>query len=355
MTVKRTNNIDLLRFVLASMVFLVHVHVLSGVQELGFLSRYVSADLAVKGFFVVSGFLIFRSFEASRSVTDYFDKRARRIYPAYACVIFVSVLIGAFITNLGWSDYISLSLLKYLAANLVFLNFLALNLPGVFTGNSLEAVNGALWTLKIEVAFYLVVPLIALFFRRFGFLRVFTVLYAMSVVYLLVLETMAQRTGNPLLELLARQLPGQLTYFLIGGAFHYHKALLDRWTMPISVLSVTWLLFRSAPFDAILTPICLGFVVMYFAMGIPSLGNFGRHGDLSYGVYIIHFPVLQFLVWKGFFARNPVVAFILAIVVIICLAWVSWHLIEKRWLRKSSHYVLSAGQVPDEAEGMKAE
>ena len=142
MTVKRTNNIDLLRFVLASMVFLVHVHVLSGVQELGFLSRYVSADLAVKGFFVVSGFLIFRSFEASRSVTDYFDKRARRIYPAYACVIFVSVLIGAFITNLGWSDYISLSLLKYLAANLVFLNFLALNLPGVFTGNSLEAVNG---------------------------------------------------------------------------------------------------------------------------------------------------------------------------------------------------------------------
>jgi peptidoglycan/LPS O-acetylase OafA/YrhL len=345
MTENQTNNFDLLRFVLASMVFLVHVHVLSGAQELAFLSRYVSADLAVKSFFVVSGFLIFRSFEASRSVTDYFEKRARRIYPAYACVILVSALIGLVVTQLRWSDYLSMPLLKYLAANLVFLNFLAPKLPGVFAGNPFEAVNGALWTLKIEVAFYLLVPLIAMLFRRFGFVRVLAVLYVMSVIYLLVFEIMAQRTGRPVFDMLAMQLPGQLTYFLIGGAFHYRESLLSRRTWPIVILSGLWLVFGSGPLDAILAPICLGFVVVYFAMGIPSLGNFGRYGDLSYGIYIIHFPVLQFLVWKGFFARSPEIAFFAAIVVINLLAWGSWHLVEKRWLRKSSHYVLSTGQA----------
>jgi len=45
----RMNNLDLLlRFVLASMVFLAHVHILSGAQELRFLSRYMSADLALR-------------------------------------------------------------------------------------------------------------------------------------------------------------------------------------------------------------------------------------------------------------------------------------------------------------------
>ena len=334
------------------MVFLVHVHVLSGAQELEFLSRYVSADLAVKGFFIVSGFLIFRSFEASSSVRDYFEKRVRRIYPAYACVIIICAVAGGFITQLRWSDYISPALIKYLAANLVFLNFLAPDLPGVFAGNPLQAVNGALWTLKIEVAFYFVVPFIALLFRRFGAVSVSIVLYVMSLVYLIGFEALSEHTDRPYFEMLARQLPGQLTYFLVGGLFHYHELLMRRRVLPIFLLCVPpLLLFRVPLIDPILTPVCLGFVVMYFATGMPCLGNFGRHGDFSYGIYIIHFPILQFLVWNGLFARNATFALILAITAILLLAWASRHLVEKRWLRKSSHYVLSSRNVTHSVEG----
>jgi peptidoglycan/LPS O-acetylase OafA/YrhL len=339
---RQKNNFDLLRFVLASMVFLVHAHVLSGEKSLEFLSRYVSSDFAVKGFFVVSGFLIFRSYYASRSLADYFDKRIRRIYPAYACVILVSAVLGGFISQSPLTDYVSPALFKYVAANLVFLNFLAPNLPGVFSSNAFEAINGALWTLKIEVAFYVAVPVIVLLFRRFGTLRVSAALYALSVVYLVALEAMAERSGNVYLTALARQLPGQLAYFIVGGLFHFHEAVLRRWAGPMALLSVMVLLMPIPYLDPVLAPVCVGFIVMYFATGTIFLGNFGRYGDLSYGVYIIHFPVLQFLVWKGWFAWNAALAFSIALVLIIALALGSWHWVEKRWLRKSSHYVLSS-------------
>ena len=60
------NNFNLLRFFLASLVFLVHSSNLSAVNELKVLEN-LSSSFAVKSFFVVSGFLIFMSYENSTS------------------------------------------------------------------------------------------------------------------------------------------------------------------------------------------------------------------------------------------------------------------------------------------------
>jgi peptidoglycan/LPS O-acetylase OafA/YrhL len=342
--VPQRNNFDLLRFLFAGAVVLYHVHVCSRAPELDFL-RAISADLAVKSFFVVSGFLVFMSFEQSRSTREYFGKRIRRIYPGYATVVVAAAVLGACITEASWREYCSSALWRYLAANLAFANFLAPTLPGVFAHNPVPEVNGALWTIKIEVMFYLCVPLLAWFGGRVGRTRVLALAYGLAIAWSVGLGMLAARSEHgAVLARLAYQLPGQLGYFAAGALCYYHLTALRRYWTPAIALGIGGMLIGGAwpVLKVVIEPASLALVVVYLAFGIRHLGNFAAYGDLSYGVYIVHVPVLQTLVAAGLFARSPYAALALAIVVVLALAFASWHLVEKPFLRRGSHYVVAS-------------
>ena len=339
--VPQRNNFDLLRFLFAGAVVLYHARICSLAPELDFLG-VISADLAVKAFFVVSGFLVFMSFEQSRSTREYFGKRIRRIYPAYATVVVAAAVLGACITEASWRDYFSSGLWRYLTANLAFLNFLAPTLPGVFVRNPVTEVNGALWTIKIEVMFYLCVPVLACLAARSGRTRVLALAYAYGIAWSVGLGTLAARVEDgALLARLAYQLPGQLGYFAAGALCYYQLPALRRHWTPAVALGIggmlvgnTWPVLKIA-----VEPAALALVVVFLAFGLRHLGNFARYGDLSYGVYILHVPVLQTLVAVRLFERSPYGALVLAIVLVLLLAFASWHLVEKPFLQRGSHYV----------------
>ena len=333
------NNFDLLRFLFAFIVFLVHAYVLSGAESLSILSDVFSSEIAVKSFFVVSGFLIFMSYENSKNAGNYFSKRARRIYPAYLFVIVACVFLGMILSKYSLHEYISLELAKYIAANLVFLNFMHPNLPGVFEHNSLQAINGALWTLKIEVMFYLLVPVVVMAFRKFGRMKVILLLYVCSVLYSVYMEYMANKTGTGFYLELQRQLPGQLVYFLAGATGYYYFQHFAKYTPWLALFAVVAFTMQSwLPWIAV-QPIALGVLVIYFACIFSYVGNFGKYGDFSYGVYIVHFPILQLLVSFGLFSTHPWLMLLVAVSIVIAIAFILWHFVEKRFLRKSSHYV----------------
>lgn len=335
----RTNNFDLIRFVLASIVVFFHACVLSQSEPLSFLLRFISSSMAVKGFFVVSGYLIFRSWEGSRDALDYSTKRVRRIYPGYAAVVLGAALIGAAATPLPLQECFSAAWCKYVIANLLFMNFLEPNLPGLFTGNPVAAVNGALWTLKIEVMFYAVVPALAWVMRRCGPVRGGLIIYASAVVYTPWMLHLAGTTGNDLFRILSYQLPGQLSFFIVGAVLYYKEESVRRWLLPGAVIAIPALAVGGPVFTLLFEPLLLGVIVIYFAIAFPHLGNFGRFGDFSYGIYIIHFPVLQWLVWKGYFVQAPFASLLLGWGVILIAAFLSWHLVERPFLLRSSHYV----------------
>lgn len=335
----RINNFDFLRWLFAVVVFLVHAHVLSGNSQLSIFSEILSSDIAVKSFFVISGFLIFMSFEKSSNMNNYFSKRVRRIYPAYFSIILLCAVAGAIFTNVPISQYFSLGLLKYLLTNLLFLNFLHPELPGLFASNPVNAVNGALWTLKLEVMFYFCVPLFVFLMRRWGHWKVIISIYVLSFIYLSLVQAWGLHTGSAMYPELQRQLPGQLAFFIAGALLYYNFSGFQRYAKWL-VFAAT-LVLLSRPWLPVnwLEPIALAILVIYFACSFPYLGNFGKYGDFSYGIYIVHFPILQTLIAFGFFEHKPFLGLMIAGILTFTMAYVFWHLIEKQFLRKNSHYV----------------
>lgn len=319
------NNFDLLRLVFAAAVFLYHCYALTLDPRLLPLGKYLSAEFAVRSFFAISGFLIFMSYERSVSLREYFEKRFRRIYPAYFCVILLTVIAGL----LAGASHV----LEYLAANLVFLNFLRPSLPGLFSHNPVAVVNGALWTIKVEVVFYLLVPALVWLLRGSKRLWMLGALYAVSIVWHQSLSAKPE---------LARQLPGQLSYFMSGAFLYYYFAEMEK--RPLA-----WFLIACAGYFSglnFLQPLCLGVIVIWLACFAWNPGRVAKHGDFSYGVYIYHFPVVQSLVWLGYFERNAWASVLLAGIITGCLAFLSWRLVEKPFLKKSSHYLRTASPAP---------
>lgn len=334
----KENNFDLLRFCFAAMVFFVHAYQLSGAPELSIFADLFSSSIAVQCFFVVSGFLIFMSYENSSSLGNYLEKRARRIYPAYFTVVVLSALFCVFVSSYSWVDYYgSIDFYKYLAANLVFLNFIQASLPGVFAENQLVAVNGALWTLKIEVMFYLSVPLLIWLFRKLGLWQGLLLAYAGSVLYKAWMGQLIDMHGGIYVEL-QRQLPGQLMYFVAGGALYYYFDQFKARSRQLLLLAVGGLIIEHYLQPGFLHAASLAVIVVYLAFIFKYMGNFGRFGDFSYGVYILHAPILQVLIVYGVFDQ-PWLAFLVACLLVMVTAYIMWHRVEKPALRSSSHYV----------------
>lgn len=252
-------NLDAVRLYLALSVCGYHVAMLAGQPKPLWALR---PDLAVTAFFILSGAVIFASLARGIKLREFYWRRARRIYPAYAFVVIVcAILLASSVRDA----------LNYAIPNLLFLSYLAPTIPGAFDGG---LVNASLWTLKIEVGFYLIAPLIAYAVKRWG-LWVLVLAAAASALWS---WTVPPPWGH--------QLPGKLHWFAIGG-------------------------------------------LLYHWFGLPKAR---WNTDLSFGLYIVHFPIAQAL-------GDPA----LAVAASLLAAWLLWHLIERPSLgRKPANALVAA-------------
>jgi peptidoglycan/LPS O-acetylase OafA/YrhL len=332
----RPNNFDLTRLCLAIIVVLFHVSVLSAAPGLSYL-RYLDGGAAVEGFFVISGFLILASYERSRSLAAYLSKRARRILPAYWLSTLLCICIA-----LAFSR--SLHIWRFLFFNLTFLNFLQPGVPGVFSNNpATSALNGALWTIKIEVSFYLFVPVLVWLCRRFGYdliLAGFT------------LASIACRYSLASHESFSRQLPGQLSFFCIGALAYRHLAHFRKrgwWLLPPAILCYIATAFADW---FVLRLLSIPILVLTLSLLVPEIKGPTRWGDFSYGTYVLHFPIIQTIVALGG-AHHSYVFLALTIILVGSLAVFSWFFVERIWLPRTQQPRLremALGQQPMPAE-----
>ncbi len=310
----RPNNLDLARLLLALTVFFGHVYFLSHAPELRLLG-YFDGPFAVSGFFSISGFLIFASYERSRSLREYFTKRAMRILPGYWTSTLLCIAIAVAFSH-------SIHVGRFVLANLTFLNFLAPGVAGVFSHNPEDSIlNGSLWTIKIEVAFYLIVPIVVWICRRFRRDVVLISITAMSIAY-----QFALAPNHPTLSY---QLPGQMGFFCAGALIYYHLPRfrkVGRW-MVLPAIAVYIGYKYSGWF--ILSVVCIPIIILGFGLLTPETKKVTGWGDFSYGIYVLHYPIVQTIVALGLFQQFPFSAFALSVVVVFASAILSWFFIER--------------------------
>lgn len=202
-------------------------------------------------------------------------------------------------------------------------------LPGVFEDNLYKfVVNGSLWTLPLEFSLYI-------FLFILGFIGIYR--KKITIVILFLIFLFLYWFYRPLLENI--QIPfignGLLVYipigfFLAGMLYYlYRDKIILNW--PIFVfLFFLWIVLIKSQYLILISL----FVIPYFVIFIASIVNkklnsFGKNMDLSYGIYIIAFPIQQLIIYEFNNTIDPLLLFILSLLLIIPLAAVSWFIIEK--------------------------
>lgn len=335
----KSNNFDIIRLLAACLVVFSHSFSLLGHREpvAHWLGGYdTGGGWAVSIFFVISGFLIARSC-LERSFPVYLGSRLARIIPALAVLVLFDVLIiGPLFTSLPIKEYFSSwQTISHLYSISIF--FQQNGLPGVFDGS---IVNGTIWTLPIEFACYILLPILYIA----SLMRRWTILIPLIIVAFLYIHSVrsgldwANQGGEIFFGLPYFSTVKNTLFFMIGAAFWVHRNDIPV-SRTIAVISFVLLIFGS--FGYLKQPILyssLSYLTIYMALAKHIPINLQKWpGDISYGIYLYGFPLQQAIIYSRLNGHiDPLTLSIVSLPITCVIAFMSWHLVEKPalyWIR----------------------
>jgi peptidoglycan/LPS O-acetylase OafA/YrhL len=338
---RKTNNFGFLRLLFAILVILAHSpELIDGNRTRELLTRIFGTvsfgTIGVDGFFLISGYLITKSFLQSESTFEYLLKRVLRIYPGYIIAfLFCLLVVGPFAGG-HLSDLSITSTLGHM------LTLKAPQLEGAFEGTSYPSLNGSMWTIAYEFRCYLLVLALGvagLFSKRPFILVGSVVALSLSVIPISVFahppQWMLGLLGYPEYTL---RLTG---IFGCGALFYlYRDRIQYNWKIALAAGCGMAILLFSQTMAEIGLAIFGGYVLFWFAFNFksPVLASVGQKMDLSYGVYLYAFPVQKLLIW-AYPGISPWSVFAVATVISGLFAWASWRLIEKPFLNLKTAFV----------------
>lgn len=287
-------------------------------------------------FFALSGFLVAGSMGRTR-LHQFVTLRVVRLFPALA----VEIVLSALILGLVLTD---LPRLQYLASpqfHAYFLNIVGsihYELPGVFEDNPFpRAVNGQLWTIPFELECYLALILLsvsALLKRRLAFTAI--------VAGLSLALTARVLAGHPVDA--TNHVPGRMLVLCFLAAVSLY---LYRDTLPYSgrlgaASAAAAAALLQVPDTCYLAAFPVAYLTVWLGLMRPPAIPFG---DLSYGVYLFHFPIEQTVVHVFPGVRSWWLLTLIALPLTTACAWLSWTLIEKPTLVRKKLILAAVDRV----------
>jgi peptidoglycan/LPS O-acetylase OafA/YrhL len=335
----RENGFGALRLLFASLVIASHTPQMfdggdSGREPLRQIFGTITlGELAVDGFFLISGYLITASFISDPR--SYIAKRVLRIYPAFvvcflACILIVAPLGGVNLAGVTTGEWIKLG------GQLLLLK--APESLGAFPGLSIPALNGSMWTISYEFRCYLLAALLGLlgFYRRRGlYLALTLALLAANFAFLLPVGDVIEQVMRPLNVVLGQpdQAVRLTSVFMAGACLKLY---------PIDYRGRYAALAAGALVAALFVPVLgsvalatLGAYVLFwvaFKVTWRPLRTLNAKDDISYGLYLYAWPIGNLLIWY-WHDMNLIVHGLLTLAGSVTLGFLSWHLLEKHCMK----------------------
>jgi peptidoglycan/LPS O-acetylase OafA/YrhL len=357
--------IDIIRAAAALMVLVYHVIALgqwtsfpNSLWAAPFQYGWIGVDL----FLVVSGFVITLSAARARVKHPhafrwpFMQRRLRRLVPLYAlsCAVFIflvrpELLFGS-----------AAGMARQLLSHAFFLQNLSPDTHGV--------INGVTWSLALEMQFYIALILSIGMLLRLGALRALVLLVGIAWAWRFgtTLFLIPGEAATHLQVIYTTELPGMLDAFGMGIAlalavFKGEGFGADRlkagwgncalwlglavcllalagtvvlqhggnyWTLPGMV--IFWRTLLAMGFGA-----SLAAIMTCPLRGTGILRPVRYLGQISYGIYLWHMPVLLALLSLPSLRGSRLLVFTL--IGAISLASLSWHLMESHWVRAVDH------------------
>lgn len=330
----KLNNFEILRLLAAYQVLISHT---LGHFDLGGLPLFGYFP-GVPIFFAISGFLISASWERSHTLTGYLKNRFLRIYPA----LWFCFILSVFVASLTYDFKIfNVEFLKWSLAQLTIGQFYN---PDFFRGYGVGVVNGSLWTIPVELQFYLLVPIIYVIMNKLSWnnwVCAFVIVF-FSVVNYYTYQFQPVYGDVFVFKLFAVTVIPYLNMFLFGVLLQKNLYIVEKflankvffWLCLYMFSIVITEFFGVRNTGNSIHPVsALTLTLLVISAAYSHVGKFShllKGNDISYGIYIYHMIFVNFFLSLNAFSSELNVA--LVVLSSTLVATLSWRFLEKPML-----------------------
>ncbi|CAO4380336.1 unnamed protein product [Caenorhabditis nigoni] len=314
---------------------------------------FVNGFLGVDVFFVISGFLMAKNLTKARMVKihDYllfYYMRFRRILPLYFLAVFlITVMVHIFLGDFLWKNNNRYSLASlFMVTNQLVIHDQADYFNEFFASTS--SINGFLhlWSLSVEMQFYLFVPIIffgiqflwndylklatVMLITIFGFAGFAMILdkFAFNFMFLRLWQFSTGFCALFWSKIQSNKLPNKAEPNDVSSWLPLTKE--DVVTISLCILSLC-LLPRNVEV-LVLRPLVTLFTAVIIACDAPNVQLWKSEtlvyiGDISYILYLVHWPVISI------FLATTIRSYVFCILTILIASILLHHLFEKQYLK----------------------
>ena len=322
------NCFDIIRLFIAFIIFYGHFLFVFSIEN----NILIEVAYFVRGvpiFFFLSGLFIARSIERY-SAREFLVRRAIRIYPElWVCVVFnllIILLKYKPVNGFSFKD-----ILIYFATQFTAFQFYT---GDWLRGYGLGAPNGALWTISVDIQFYLFAIVFSKLLKKKS-VKLWATLIILSMIFDFALEKTKIYYPEIIYKLLeCNFLTFGWIFFLGMFIYHFQEKIIPiivkiRWIVIVIYIAYQYFVPKSILqfFEGIRYNIITTILLLLMVAGIGFSFNKRLKRDFSYSFYLYHMVVLNFILNNFIHAKTTfiqtLVYFITAIIVISIFAFLS--------------------------------